>query len=326
MTEIKQNFNKLNQLILSSEKILVSTHEKPDGDAIGSMLSLAYYFEDIKQEYLCFTENEIIDNFYFLPGVERIKNEIKEINDFDLIIFVDVGDVKRADIFSYLKKADLRQIKMVNIDHHYTILGDYASDFDLNIINLEVSSVSEIIYYFFDYIGAENNKEKATNLLTGILTDTGCFSNLGTTVNSFSVAANLLNKGANLKKICDKTMKKNNIITFRLWGRALSRLKKNKKTGVVTSIITQKDLKECGASSDSTEGISNFLNSLAEAKFTLLLKEEEEGLIKGSLRTTRNDVDVSKVAAHFGGGGHKKAAGFSVKGKLVETKDGWKIK
>ena len=325
MTELYQNFNKLNQLISGAKKILLSTHEKPDGDALGSMLALALYFEDVKKEHLCFIREKVIDNYYFLPGVEKISGQIGEIKDYDLIIFIDAGDIKRTGIFEYLNKIDYQGTKIVNIDHHLTRLDNWEKRINLNIINLEVSSVSEIIHHFFDHIKAITNKEKATNLLTGILTDTGCFSNLGTTINSFSIAGQLLNKGANLKKICDNTLKNNNIISLRLWGRALSRLEKNKKTGVVTSIITPKDLQECEAEEESTEGISNFLNSLSEAKFTLLFKEEKGGIIKGSLRTTRDDVDVSKIAAYFGGGGHKKAAGFSVKGKLVKIPSGWKI-
>jgi len=325
MVEISQNFNRLKQLILSARKVLLTTHEKPDGDAIGSMLALAYYLRDIGKEYLCFSKDKVIDRFYFLPGVEEIKDKVENIKNYDLVVFLDTGDIKRAGIFEYLNDIDLQETKLVNIDHHLSILRNWEDKFALNIINLAVSSTSEIIFHFFKYIDADNNKEKATNLLTGILTDTSCFSNLGTTVDSFQVAAELLNKGANLKKICDRAFKSSNVVSLRLWGRVLARLHKNKKTGVVTSIITQRDLKECGAEEESTEGISNFLNSLSEAKFTLLLKEEKDGFIKGSLRTTRDDVDVSKIAAFFGGGGHKKAAGFSLKGKLVEDKNGWRI-
>lgn len=325
MTELFQNFNKLKRLIAEAGRILLSSHQKPDGDAIGSMLALAYYFEDIKKEYLCFAPEKLIDRYYFLPGVEKISNHLDNPAEYDLIILVDAGDIKRTSIFPYLQKINKKEIKIVNLDHHLTCLNNWQEKVALNIINLDVSSVSEIIHQFFDYLKIKINKEKATNLLTGILTDTSCFSNLGTTISSFSAAAELLNKGANLKKICDNTLKNNNVISLRLWGRALARLEKNEKTGVVTSIITRKDIEECEAEEESTEGISNFLNFLSEAKFTLLFKEEKDGIIKGSLRTTRDDVDVSKIAAFFGGGGHKKAAGFSVKGKLVKTPAGWKI-
>ncbi|MFA5069774.1 MAG: DHH family phosphoesterase [Patescibacteria group bacterium] len=325
MKEFNQPFAKLNEYILASQNILLTTHEKPDGDAIGALLALAYYFSDLGKKYHCFSETRVIDPFYFLPGIEKVSQSIPDLKGFDLIIFLDAGDVKRTGIKDYLPQIEREKTKIVNIDHHLTTSLKAGHFFDLNIVDLEVSSTAEIIYNFFDFLNIPINKEKATNLLTGLLTDTGCFSNLGTTVSSFAIAAKLLNKGANIKKICDHTLKNKNIVSLKLWGRVLAGLEKNEKTGVVTSVITLKDVEECGADEESTEGISNFLNFLSEARFTLLLKEEKNGQVRGSLRTTREDVDVSRIAARFGGGGHKKAAGFSVKGRLRKTKDGWRI-
>lgn len=325
MKEFDQSFLRLNEYILSARNILLTTHERPDGDALGAMVSLAFYLGDLGKKYLCYCQEKVIDTYYFLPGIEKVSQKLGEIGFFDLIIFLDAGDVKRTGIKDYLSRIDKNKTKVVNIDHHLTSELNRDHFFDLNIVSLEVSSTAEIIYNFFDFLKIPLNKEKATNLLTGLLTDTGCFSNLGTTVSSFSIAADLMNKGTNIKKICDHTLKNKNVVSLKLWGRVLARLEKNEKTGVVTSVIKQKDLAECGAEEDSTEGISNFLNFLSDAKYTLLFKEEKDGRIKGSLRTTREDVDVSKIAAQFGGGGHKKAAGFSTTGKLLKTENGWQI-
>jgi len=95
--------------------------------------------------------------------------------------------------------------------------------------------------------------------------------------------------------------------------------------GLVVTVITQKDLAEFDASEDMLEGVANFLNDLEGYRAIMVLKEKPDGTVKGSLRTTRDDVDVAAVAKLFGGGGHKKAAGFSLPGKLVETEQGWKI-
>ncbi|MFH1367035.1 MAG: DHH family phosphoesterase [Patescibacteria group bacterium] len=325
MEEFNSSFLKLQELISKANNILLSTHERPDGDALGAMIALSYYLEDLGKKHLCYAREKVIDAYFFLPGIEKISHQLEKVADFDLVIFLDAGDVKRTGLKDFLFQIDKNKTKVINIDHHLTSSLDEDHFFDLNIVSLEVSSTSEIIYNFFDFLKIHLNKEKATNLLTGVLTDTGCFSNLGTTVSSFSMAADLMNKGTNIKKICDHTQKNKNVVSLKLWGRVLSRLEKNEKTGVVTSAITLKDLEECGAEEESTEGISNFLNFLSDAKYTLLYKEEKSGTVKGSLRTTREEVDVAKIAAEYGGGGHKKAAGFSVKGKLVKTADGWRI-
>ena len=168
------------------------------------------------------------------------------------------------------------------------------------------------------------NRHAATSLLTGILTDTGHFSNLGTTQEAMEIASDLLAKGADHRTITEATMRNKSIGTLQLWGRALSRLTINHTTGVVSTVVTLEDLKECGVDGEATTGISNFLNSLSEGKIALVLQEDANNLIKGSLRTT-SDINVADIAKQFGGGGHAKAAGFKIKGKLVKTQRGWKV-
>ena len=120
-------------------------------------------------------------------------------------------------------------------------------------------------------------------------------------------------------------MQNKSIHLLKLWGIVLSRLNKKPDTDIAYTYLTNKDLAEHGASDADVEGISNFLNKLNDATISLFMKETEDGKIKGSFRTTHDDVDVAAVAKLFGGGGHKKAAGFSLPGKLVETEQGWKI-
>ena len=112
---------------------------------------------------------------------------------------------------------------------------------------------------------------------------------------------------------------------MKAWGLALSRLTYNKNYDVVYTVLTQSDLKNFGIGTDDLEGLSNFLNTLKDAKIIMVLYELSDGRIKGSLRTTRHDVDVSKIAMCLGGGGHKKAAGFEIKGQLRQTDAGWEV-
>jgi phosphoesterase RecJ-like protein len=161
--------------------------------------------------------------------------------------------------------------------------------------------------------------------LTGILTDTGGFSNMATTTRSMEIASRLLLHGALIQEVNDNTWKNKSLHGLQLWGRALSRLKRNPKTGIVSTAIFQKDFVECGAPNDAIEGIANFLNSLEDAAAALLLKEMPDGLINGSYRTTAADMDVAKLAGRYGGGGHIRAAGFTTPGRIIETDIGWEI-
>ncbi|HAO81568.1 TPA: hypothetical protein DCQ82_02560 [Candidatus Veblenbacteria bacterium] len=138
-------------------------------------------------------------------------------------------------------------------------------------------------------------------------------------------AADLLARGANASRALRQVIGNRTLTELKLWGRAFERLHDYPDLGLVVTVITQKDLAEFDASEDMLEGVANFLNDLEGYRAIMVLKEKPEGTVKGSLRTTRDDVDVAAVAKLFGGGGHKKAAGFSLPGKLVETEQGWKI-
>jgi len=192
-------------------------------------------------------------------------------------------------------------------------------------VETDAASTTDILFRIFNHNRFRINKEIATCLLTGIITDTGSFSNLATTPQSISNASELLINGARAKDIINNALTKQSIGVLKLWGRAFSRLIKNSHTNIAITVVTLKDFKECGVENESAEGIANFLNNLNGAKAILVLKEQSDGTIKGSLRTTQDNIDVSKLARVLGGGGHKKAAGFTIKGKIEETKGGWKI-
>jgi len=188
----------------------------------------------------------------------------------------------------------------------------------------EASSTSEIVYKFLNHFNFEINKNIATCLLTGILTDTGNFTNGATTVSALKIASDLLIRGARFNQITFSTSKNKSLAILKLWGRILSRLEEN-DLGVVFTVITLKDLEESELDREALEGVANFLNNLAGLRIILVLKEEENGFIKGSLRSNDDVLDVSEIAKFLGGGGHKKAAGFTIKGQLVEVDGKWKV-
>lgn len=247
------------------------------------------------------------------------------VHSYDLVIIFDTGDMKRTPLVDELIRRDSSKTIVVNIDHHPTTT-EYKgqSAVDHSHIDTGASSTTHMIHRLLKHLHVPYNRHLATSLLTGILTDTGHFSNLGTTQEAMEIAAELLAKGADHSTITKATMRSKSIGTLQLWGRALSRLSINRSSGIVSTVVTLEDLQECGVDSEATTGISNFLNSLSEGKIALVLQEEPGGMVKGSLRTT-SDSNVADIAKQFGGGGHAKAAGFKIRGTLVKTSRGWKV-
>ncbi|MBU1130769.1 DHH family phosphoesterase [Patescibacteria group bacterium] len=316
-----ETIQKIKQAIDEAKNILAITHQKPDGDGLGAICALASYLTSLRKNYQLFCLDPVPDSGIFLPLAHQITADRSVFNNqYDLIIILDSGDLQHAGIDQLLENYK-HQYTLVNIDHHITNQG-YG---DLNLVLAEKSSVSEIVYNLFHIWHFPICKEVATALLNGIIFDTGAFSNAATSLSSLEAASHLLNLGARHKEINESQIRNKSLGLLKLWGRAFERLTYNPHYDLAFTVITQQDIKECQASPEATEGIANFFNELAGAKIALVLKEEPDGQIKGSLRTTYDDIDVGQLAKNWGGGGHKKAAGFSVKGRLVYNENRWKI-
>jgi phosphoesterase RecJ-like protein len=183
-----------------------------------------------------------------------------------------------------------------------------------------------MIYRFFIFCNLKITKEMATCLMAGILGDTGSFQHSNTSTYVMNIASDLMKKGAPISKIVDTVFANKKISTLRLWGRAFEKAKINSKSGMIATVLTEDDIKDCDASTEDIAQVASILNTVPGTKFSLILSQREGGLIKGSLRSEEyKGVDVSEIAHQFGGGGHKLASGFEVKGKIIETEDGWEI-
>lgn len=309
-------YKKIKTTIKDSDKVLITAHEKPDGDALGSVFAIAKYLDSLGKDYQIFLEgNGYFKETPFLHDV--ISYDEIDWTNVDLIISLDSSDLPRTG----LKKLPFGERKIINIDHH--ISNDYFGD--INLVDSKSPSTTLILAKMFNYLGFEPDNRIAKALLLGILTDTDNFSNKGTTIEAFEVAADLLKKGANMSKInFAKTDKK--IDALKIWGSSFERLNKNEKYGGAYTVVTKEEIKKAEEEnfSENVEDLVNFFNNLKDSKFSMVFKEQDDG-VKVSLRTTHDDVDVSKLASFFGGGGHKKAAGFFIKGKMVKEKNGWRI-
>jgi bifunctional oligoribonuclease and PAP phosphatase NrnA len=305
----KQIFAKM----LDAEHILLIPHRHPDGDALGALGAMASYLQDAEKKHSIFCVTNYSKKLSYVPGVTHFSTDPTIWKDptIDMIVVFDSGDLRYAGVDEYINSMPKKPI-IVNIDHHVTN-EDYGQ---YNLVRKGASSTSEILYHFFVLNEVAISGPMATSLLTGIITDTDNFTNSATTPSAIEAAGHLVNLGGEFDVIKKHVYKSTSLNAFKLWGHIFSRLTHHKPLNIVYTYITQHDMEKHDLSDDDVEGITNFLNAISEGHAGLILKEHPDGEIKGSFRTTRNDVDVSKMAKHFGGGGHKKAAGFTVDGPI----------
>jgi phosphoesterase RecJ-like protein len=189
----------------------------------------------------------------------------------------------------------------------------------------EASSTAEVIYYFLESNKIRINKNIANCLLTGILTDTKNFLYPSTSDQTIKIASEMLLYGARFPVIVEGSFRNKSMAAMKLWGKALNNLRVNTKFNFAYSVLTYDDISNCPVADEELEGISGFLSNLHNVNALIFLREEKIGIIRGSLRTSKPDIDVSKLAQILGGGGHKKASGFVAYGHIEKINGGFQI-
>ncbi|MCK4799858.1 bifunctional oligoribonuclease/PAP phosphatase NrnA [Candidatus Parcubacteria bacterium] len=303
-------------LIKFSESILILTHKNPDGDAVGSVLGLAGALESIGKNVKCFSKDVVPDVFGFLPNVSKIKDRIVP-EKYDLVILLDCALFSRAGL------TDIKEIvssfdKVLIIDHHpkNETECDYYEKC-VSVIDDKASSTAVLIYKLLKKANIKITKDIANCLLTGIFTDTGGFQHSNTDSQTLEAAAEFMKKGSRVDKIAKNIFSSKSMAAIKLWGTALSRIKTDSKTGMAVSYVSREDMEKAGAKEDDLSGLINVINTVSDAKFSLLLTEFDDCKIKGSLRSEEyKGIDVSRIARSLGGGGHKLASGFEMNGDL----------
>ncbi len=305
----KQIYNK----IQSAQKILLIPHQNPDGDALGSVSAMLEFLLFINKDVKIFCSTGINEEFNFLKKTLNYLDSKKVWSEkFDLIIVLDSSDLKYAGIDKFITNNN----NIINIDHHKTNLFFGK----INLVNPQAASTTEILFNFFTFNKIDITHKIATYLLLGLITDTGNFTNPATNKNNLKIAGQLLQLGADLKEIKNNIIINKSINSLKIIGLILSRLEKNTKFDVVYTYLNDIDLKLHNVKESETSILTNLLNYLDEGKMAMFLKyKTNDNLTRVSLRTTRDDYDVSEISRHFGGGGHQKAAGFGFSGNIQQT-------
>lgn len=300
----------LKEVLKHVKTVAIGGHVRPDGDCVGSCLGLYQYikenYEEIQADvYL----EDIPDSFHFIKAAKEIRHEVPDKKEYDLFIVLDCVDKERLGfskaLFEHAKETFC-------VDHHISNLA-FA---DQNYIFPEASSTSELVYRLLDL--EKITKETAECLYLGIVHDTGVFQYSCTAPETMEVAANLMRKGINASEIIEKTFYEKTFAQNQILGRALFESFLFMDGKCIVSYITQRMMEFHGVTPKDLEGIVSQLRVTKGVEVAVLLYETAPHEYKVSLRAS-GDVDVSRIAQYFGGGGHKKAAGVTMKGTVHDV-------
>jgi len=295
-------------LISASTRALVITHVNPDGDAIGSALGLGLALRALGKEVVFACADSVPDTFSFLPGVEEFTTAPK--GDFDLIAVVDVSDVARMGAVG----EHLPRQPQLLFDHHITNPG-FA---EINFIDVNAASTAELITDWLEPLGLPLTQPIAEALLTGLVNDTLGFRTSNTTPKSLALAQKLMEAGAPLHTIYDRTLFQRSFGAVRLWAEGLAHL--HLEDGIVWAELSLEARKTAGYYGTGDADLINVLMSVREAKVAIIFVERTDGTVKISWRSGTG-INVATLASAFGGGGHAPAAGAETPGTLPEVEE-----
>lgn len=306
-------------LLSRAERLLVFCHANPDGDAIGALLGMSMLLEAAypDKHVLVLCKDSAPDTLLFLPGTERIAHD-PHLRNTDAVVFVDSAEPKLTGLHETHPELFTEDVSSINIDHHPT----NAQFARINLVDPAAASACEIVAEIADALSWNITPDIATCLLTGVYTDTGGLLHSNTSVQVYRTVARLLRAGARQQEIIKHVFRTAKPSTLKLWGRVLEKISLTEEGGAV-SAVTKGDFAATGAHYSELTGAIDYLNAVPGMRFSMILSERD-GKVKGSIRTLRDDVDVAEMAGKFDGGGHKKAAGFALPGKL-KSEVRWKV-
>jgi phosphoesterase RecJ-like protein len=291
------------QVIREGERFLVCSHSRPDGDAVGSVLAMGMFLEQLGKRADLVTADRIPVVYRKLPRADSIRTALRVHGPYDAAILLECDSTERTRL------RGLERFTIVNIDHH--VSGRPWGQ--VNWIDREAASVGELVYRLIKAAGANLTPEIATCLYTTLLTDTGGFIYGGVRASTFALAEELTLAGADPIQISKDTYFRTPMSKLLLLSAALNNLHREGRLAWLW--ITHNDMVRTCAAEEDCEGIVNYALSIADVEAAVFLHELPEQRIRMSLRSKGN-VNVAAIAEGLGGGGHENAAGCTIDGPL----------
>jgi phosphoesterase RecJ-like protein len=296
------------QQLRDGERFLLTSHEGPDGDALGSLLALHRILTQLGKDsvmFLAAKEFPLPVEYRFLPLEEVFHEPPADVVD-RILVFLDCGNIDRMPV-GFLHRDEAT---VLNIDHHH----DNTRFGTLNLVDTEASCTAEILFDLAKRLGAELTPEIASALYVALVTDTGRFMYENTGADTHRMAAELVEAGVDVHDTYRRLYERVPIEKLRLVARAIERIERFEDCHLAVTHISAEDYADTGASDVLTEGIIDHVRSLENTEVAAMIRDKTDGgsaARKVSLRSTVGTVDVSEIARKHGGGGHRRAAGFS---------------
>ena len=291
----------------AGERFLLTTHEGPDGDALGSLLGLHGILTQLGKDSVMFLaekEFPLPVEYRFMALQEVFHEPPADLAD-RTVVFLDCGNIDRMPV-EWLQNG----IEILNIDHHH----DNTRFGSVNLVDEQAACTAEIVFEIAGELGAEITAEIATALYVGLITDTGMFMYENTDARSHRVAAALIEAGVDVNEIYRRLYERMPTEKLRLLARTLERVDRHLDGALSLTYVSAEDYAVTGADEVLTEGIIDFIRALEGTAVAAVIRDKPNSggeARKASLRSTDGSVDVSEIARKMGGGGHRRAAGFS---------------
>lgn len=292
----------------AGERFLLTTHEGPDGDALGSVLALHHILQQLGKDsvmFLAAQEFPLPVEYRFMPLEEVFHEPPADIVE-RVLVFLDCGNIDRTPV-GFLRRDGAR---ILNIDHHH----DNTRFGTVNLVDTGASCTAEIIFELAKLLGVEITPEIARPLYVALITDTGRFMYENTGPRAHRMAAELIDAGVDVHDTYQRLYERVPIEKLRLVSRAIERIERFDDCKLAVTYLSAGDYADTGASDALTEGIIDHVRSLEGTEVAAMIRDRVDGgpaARKVSLRSTVGRVDVSAIARKHGGGGHRRAAGFS---------------
>lgn len=302
------------KMIANAKRIVLLAHEHPDPDALGSAFGLAHALTPLGKECVVACADPAPANYGFLLGIEHLVTELPD-ERFDLVIALDAGEFTRYGALYRRHHTFFDAAATLNLDHHVTSRGCGQ----VNIIDTASAATAELITLFLANRGIPIGHDAAVCLLAGIITDTRSFEYDATTSRTLEAGAYLVSRGAVPQDIIKPMYHMKPLAKARLWGLVLGTLGTAVGGKLLWAELRREMLATAEATSDMDDGLPSYLIDIEGAGVAALFKEHDDGTTRVSLRTAE-PYDAAAMAAHFGGGGHVRAAGFPRPHSIAQAK------
>ena len=307
-TQTQSELRAIADAVRANQRFLLTTHENPDGDALGSILAAKLAFDQLGKDAMMYLHGSVpLPKEYAFMELEGLRRELPEDARERVVVTLDCANRRRTGPDPrFLEEAPL----VIDIDHHH----DNSRFGGLNLVVAEASSTGEILRDLFAELGVALTPEIAEALYIAVVTDTGRFQYTNTTPKALRLAAELVEAGANVHRVFQGVYENVAFAKLKLLARALDRAQVYEGGRLIVSTLLKSDFEEAGAEEPFAEGIIDHLRAVEGADMVALIREPPTANAptrRVSLRTTAEDIDVSAIARESGGGGHRQAAGFS---------------